>query len=79
MRAATDAATGTVTGALTGVEVPTAIMGNQRSSIIMVEPSAKVARRIGMRELGVLVDPWYGTDEDSYSRMFVARPDMFER
>ncbi len=42
------------------------------------EPSAKVARRIGMRELGVLVDPWYGSEQDAYSRMFVARPDMFE-
>ncbi len=42
------------------------------------EASAKVARRIGMRELGVLVDPWYGSEQDAYSRMFVARPDMFE-
>ena len=39
------------------------------------EPSARVARAIGMRELGVLVDPWYGSEQDAYSRMFVARPD----
>lgn len=39
------------------------------------EASAKVARRIGMRELGVLVDPWYGTDQDRYSRMFISRAD----
>lgn len=39
------------------------------------EPSAKVARSSGMRELGVLIDPWYGTEEDAYSRMFIARAD----
>ncbi len=33
--------------------------------------SAKVARAAGMRDLGVLVDPWYGSDEDPYSQMFV--------
>ncbi len=38
------------------------------------ESSAKVARALGMRELGVIVDPWYGTEEDRYSRMFLARP-----
>lgn len=39
------------------------------------DASARVARSIGMRELGVLVDPWYGSDDDAYSRMFIARPD----
>jgi RimJ/RimL family protein N-acetyltransferase len=39
------------------------------------EQSARVARAIGMRELGVLIDPWYGSEEDPYSRMFVARSD----
>ena len=32
--------------------------------------SAAVARRIGMREVGVLDDPWYGTEEDPTSRVF---------
>lgn len=33
--------------------------------------SAGVATRIGMRDLGVLADPWYGTPEDPDSRIFV--------
>ena len=33
-------------------------------------PSAALARRIGMRELGVRADPWYGTAEDPDSRIF---------
>lgn len=35
-------------------------------------PSAALARRIGMRELGVRADPWYGTAEDPDSRIFRA-------
>lgn len=38
------------------------------------EPSAKVARAIGMHELGVLDDPWYGTDEDPVSLFFNTNP-----
>ena len=34
------------------------------------EPSAAVARSIGMDHLGVRHDPWYGTEEDPDSRMF---------
>lgn len=37
-------------------------------------PSAAVCRRIGMKELGVRVDPWYGGAEDATSRFFVATP-----
>lgn len=33
--------------------------------------SAKVARSAGMRDLGVLVDPWYGSEDDRYSQMFL--------
>lgn len=36
------------------------------------EPSAAVAGRIGMEDLGVLDDPWYGTPEEPRSRMFRA-------
>lgn len=36
------------------------------------EPSARVARAIGMDELGVHVDPWYGTDEEPHSLFFRA-------
>lgn len=41
------------------------------------DASAAVAARIGMRDLGVIVDPWYGTEEDPDSRVFVwdASPD----
>lgn len=35
-------------------------------------PSAALARRIGMREVGVRADPWYGTAEDPDSRIFRA-------
>lgn len=35
------------------------------------EPSARVARRLGADELGVLPDPWYG----GRARMFVLRPE----
>lgn len=35
-------------------------------------PSAAVARAIGMTDLGVRRDPWYGTPEDPDSRMFRA-------
>ncbi|MEM7288188.1 MAG: GNAT family N-acetyltransferase, partial [Actinomycetota bacterium] len=38
------------------------------------EPSAAVARRIGMLDLGVIADPWYGTDDDPDSRVFVWEP-----
>lgn len=39
-------------------------------------PSAKVCERLGMTSLGVVVDPWHGTDEDPFSLMFrVERPD----
>lgn len=34
------------------------------------EASARVALAIGMRDLGTLPDPWYGTPEDPDSRMF---------
>lgn len=32
--------------------------------------SARVCRAIGMTDLGVVEDPWYGTPEDPLSRMF---------
>ena len=35
-------------------------------------PSAAVCRRIGMAELGVKIDPWYGSTQDATSRFFVA-------
>lgn len=35
-------------------------------------PSAAVCRRIGMTELGVQVDPWYGSSDDATSRFFLA-------
>nr|WP_274387438.1 GNAT family N-acetyltransferase [Salsipaludibacter albus] len=35
-------------------------------------PSAAVCRRLGMAELGVRVDPWYGTADDPDSRVFLA-------
>lgn len=38
-------------------------------------PSAAVCRRLGMDELGVHVDPWYGTAADPHSRFFLATPD----
>ncbi len=34
--------------------------------------SAAVARRVGMPELGVRIDPWYGTAQDTDSRFFLA-------
>ncbi|MEE8600555.1 GNAT family N-acetyltransferase [Euzebya tangerina] len=34
------------------------------------DASAQVASRIGMWDLGVLEDPWYGTPEEPLSRMF---------
>lgn len=34
------------------------------------EPSARVATSIGMDDLGVIEDPWYGTDADPLSRIF---------
>lgn len=37
-------------------------------------PSASVCRRIGMSEVGVRVDPWYGSAEDATSRFFIATP-----
>jgi RimJ/RimL family protein N-acetyltransferase len=37
-------------------------------------PSAGVCRRIGMTELGVRVDPWYGSAADANSRFFIAAP-----
>jgi RimJ/RimL family protein N-acetyltransferase len=37
-------------------------------------PSASVCRRIGMEELGVRVDPWYGSTDDATSRFFLAEP-----
>lgn len=37
------------------------------------EPSARVAAAIGMTDLGVIDDPWYGTDEEPTSRMFRVR------
>lgn len=36
------------------------------------EASARVCVAIGMTDLGVVEDPWYGTDEDPLSRMFRA-------
>lgn len=38
------------------------------------EPSARVAAAIGMSPLGVVADPWYGTDHEPTSRVFVAQP-----
>ncbi len=38
------------------------------------EASAGVARAIGMVDLGLPVDPWYGTAETPYSRIFRASP-----
>lgn len=35
-------------------------------------PSANVALAIGMRDLGIRDDPWYGTEEEPTSRMFRA-------
>ncbi len=68
---ATEAATSLLErGISSGVRRIWALMWKQN------EPSAKVARACGMRELGVLVDPWYGSEEDPYSRMFVARSDI---
>lgn len=41
------------------------------------EASARVARAAGMRDLGEVADPWYGTDEYPTSRMFLAeRPEQ---
>lgn len=37
--------------------------------------SAAVCRRIGMTDLGVQVDPWYGTRQYPHSRFFSAGPD----
>lgn len=37
--------------------------------------SAAVARRIGMSDLGEVLDPWYGTEVHPHSRMFVAHAD----
>lgn len=38
--------------------------------------SAQIALAIGMRDLGIRNDPWYGTEEEPTSRMFRAdRPD----
>lgn len=37
--------------------------------------SAAVCRRLGMTELGVQVDPWYGTTRDPHSRFFCAFAD----
>ena len=36
--------------------------------------SARVATSIGMTDLGVINDQWYGTEADPLSRMFVSRP-----
>lgn len=36
-------------------------------------PSARVARTIGMEELGVIDDPWYGTEAEPTSRIFRSR------
>lgn len=38
------------------------------------ERSAKVCRRIGMVDIGVHVDPWYGTRQYPHSRFFCAGP-----
>jgi RimJ/RimL family protein N-acetyltransferase len=38
------------------------------------EPSARVAASIGMLDLGVVTDPWYGTDVEPTSRIFRAGP-----
>ena len=38
------------------------------------EPSARVAGSIGMNDLGVVTDPWYGTDVEPTSRIFRAGP-----
>ncbi len=42
--------------------------------------SAAVASSIGMADLGVVADPWYGTEQDPDSRIFVwppsASPDL---
>ena len=35
------------------------------------DASAAVAAKIGMRDLGVIADPWYGTADDPDSRVFV--------
>lgn len=37
-------------------------------------PSARVARTIGMSDLGVIQDPWYGSAEEPMSQIFQARP-----
>lgn len=41
------------------------------------EPSARVAQRIGMHDLGQALDPWYGSAAHPHSRIFVAiRPGL---
>ncbi len=41
------------------------------------QASAAVAHRVGMAELGVLLDPWYGTADDTDSRIFLAERDTW--
>lgn len=36
------------------------------------EPSSRVCRAIGMRDLGEVPDPWYGTEDEPTSPMFLA-------
>lgn len=36
------------------------------------EPSVRVCRAIGMRDLGTVPDPWYGTEDEPTSPMFLA-------
>lgn len=38
------------------------------------DASARVCRAVGMRELGVVIDPWYGSSEDPDSLMFRWEP-----
>lgn len=64
---ATEAARAVIDHGLTnGVRRIWALMWRTNSA------SAKVAKAAGMRDLGVLVDPWYGSEDDPYSQMFLA-------
>lgn len=38
------------------------------------EPSVRVATAIGLHDQGVRLDPWYGTTDDPWSRMFCTDP-----
>ena len=67
------------TGAGYASEAAAAILAHARATRIDIvwavmwphnESSAAVAQRIGMTDLGVIDDPWYGTPEEPTSRVF---------